>query len=42
MGVRAVAQGHTDAPRVRCTEHEAQANLLAVLRLCAAGEAAMQ
>jgi hypothetical protein len=30
-------QDHTDAPQVRHTEHEAQANLLAVLRLCAMG-----
>ncbi|MEU3282520.1 helicase-associated domain-containing protein [Streptomyces antibioticus] len=33
-----MTQGHTDAPQVRCTEHEAQANLLAVLRLCATGK----
>ncbi|MGR8009726.1 helicase-associated domain-containing protein [Streptomyces hypolithicus] len=31
-------QGHTDAPQVRCTERAAQANLLAMLRLCAAGK----
>jgi hypothetical protein len=30
-------QDDTDAPQVRHTEHEAQANLLAVLRLCAMG-----
>jgi hypothetical protein len=31
-------QEHTDAPQVRHTEHEAQANLVAVLRLCAMGK----
>jgi hypothetical protein len=29
---------HTDAPQVRHTEHEAQVNLVAVLRLCAMGK----
>ncbi|RPE42632.1 XPB/Ssl2-like helicase family protein [Streptomyces sp. Ag109_O5-1] len=43
QGIRAVTpverqQESTDAPRVRHTEHEAQAGLLAVLRLCAAGK----
>lgn len=33
-----MAQGQADEPTVRCTEHEAQSNLLAVLRLCAAGK----
>ena len=33
-----MAQGQAEEPTVRCTEHEAQSNLLAVLRLCAAGK----